>query len=259
MKQEQSLGDSYIAPMSKNSLPGYSNMLQLLEHLPMAVYITDGSGVIIYSNKLITELWGRKPGPGERAKDLWNDHTFYNVQGSVLDFTEVSLNTGLINTLPEEELCIENSNGLSKNIIISRLLLKDTDKGNIFVFYLNDITSQKQVQKQLERKTLELQDYVDNAVIGLHWVDGNGIILWANKAEMDMLGYTAEEYIGHHISEFHADRRRSAIYFQSWDVMKHLRDTKLTFAVRMVPLRQFILVQMFSVNREYLCIPGALL
>ncbi|HYK56721.1 MAG TPA: PAS domain S-box protein, partial [Flavisolibacter sp.] len=55
----------------------------------------------------------------------------------------------------------------------------------------------------LKRKTTELQDYVDNAAIGLHWVDAEGIIIWANRAELNMLGYAEEEYIGHHISEFH--------------------------------------------------------
>lgn len=51
----------------------------------------------------------------------------------------------------------------------------------------------------------ELQDYIENAAIALHWVDANGMITWANQAELDMLGYTEEEYIGHHISEFHTD------------------------------------------------------
>ncbi len=59
------------------------------------------------------------------------------------------------------------------------------------------------LEKELEWKTLQLQDFVENAVVGLHWVDPNGFIKWANKAELDMLGYTEEEYIGHHISEFH--------------------------------------------------------
>src|SRR6185312_10525181 len=32
-----------------------------------------------------------------------------------------------------------------------------------------------------------------------------GRILWANQAELDLLSYTSEEYVGHHISEFHLD------------------------------------------------------
>jgi PAS domain S-box-containing protein/excisionase family DNA binding protein len=49
----------------------------------------------------------------------------------------------------------------------------------------------------------ELADFVENAIEGLHKVGPDGIILWANKAELNMLGYDEEEYIGHHVSEFH--------------------------------------------------------
>lgn len=48
-------------------------------------------------------------------------------------------------------------------------------------------------------------DYLDNAVVGLHWVDGSGTIIWANKADYEPFGYTAAEYVGHSITEFHAD------------------------------------------------------
>src|SRR5260370_20367095 len=36
-------------------------------------------------------------------------------------------------------------------------------------------------------------DYLDNAVVGLHWVDGDAKILWANKADYEPLGYTRSE------------------------------------------------------------------
>src|SRR5687768_9171798 len=49
-------------------------------------------------------------------------------------------------------------------------------------------------------------DFVENAVVGLHRVAADGIILWANQSELDLLGYTREEYISHHIAEFHADQ-----------------------------------------------------
>jgi PAS domain S-box-containing protein len=48
-------------------------------------------------------------------------------------------------------------------------------------------------------------DYLDNANVGLHWVDGEAMILWANKADYEPLGYTKDEYVGHSITEFHAD------------------------------------------------------
>jgi PAS domain S-box-containing protein len=51
----------------------------------------------------------------------------------------------------------------------------------------------------------DLADFFENAAIPLHWVDGNGIILRANRAELEFLGYDAAEYVGRPIAEFHAD------------------------------------------------------
>lgn len=51
-----------------------------------------------------------------------------------------------------------------------------------------------------------LLDFIENASIPLHAVNGSGIIIWANKAELDFLGYSKEEYVGKHISHFHADK-----------------------------------------------------
>lgn len=40
---------------------------------------------------------------------------------------------------------------------------------------------------------------------GLHRVGPDGTILWADRAELQMLGYRWEEYVGRHIAHFHVD------------------------------------------------------
>lgn len=57
----------------------------------------------------------------------------------------------------------------------------------------------------LKLKIAELSDFIENGSVPLHRVDGNGIIIWANQAELDLLGYKKEEYIGFPIQDFHAD------------------------------------------------------
>lgn len=57
----------------------------------------------------------------------------------------------------------------------------------------------------LRRREQEFADFVENAAEGLHRVAGDGTILWANRAELQMLGYAWEEYVGRHIAEFHVD------------------------------------------------------
>jgi PAS domain S-box-containing protein/excisionase family DNA binding protein len=56
------------------------------------------------------------------------------------------------------------------------------------------------------RAERELRDFVEGASIAMHWVGPDGTVLWANRAELDLLGYTREEYVGHDVAEFHADR-----------------------------------------------------
>ena len=67
------------------------------------------------------------------------------------------------------------------------------------------ILRQKQVEEQLRHKQEELTDFFENASEGMHWVGHDGTILWANQAELAMLGYMPEEYIGRKFDEFHAD------------------------------------------------------
>jgi PAS domain S-box-containing protein len=55
-------------------------------------------------------------------------------------------------------------------------------------------------------KLADLEDFFENGAVALHLVGPDGILLRANRAELDMLGYAAEDYIGHHIAEFHADQ-----------------------------------------------------
>eukprot|EP00658_Telonema_sp_P-2_P081887 TRINITY_DN850_c0_g3_i1.p1 TRINITY_DN850_c0_g3~~TRINITY_DN850_c0_g3_i1.p1 ORF type:complete len:728 (+),score=209.51 TRINITY_DN850_c0_g3_i1:197-2380(+) len=50
------------------------------------------------------------------------------------------------------------------------------------------------------------QDFLNHGSVCLHVVDTNGIIQWANQTELDLLGYTAEEYIGQDVTKFHADQ-----------------------------------------------------
>lgn len=68
-----------------------------------------------------------------------------------------------------------------------------------------EIAEGKEIERALRQREGELNDFLETAAEGLHWVGSDGTILWANQAGLDMLGFLREEYVGHHISEFHAD------------------------------------------------------
>lgn len=66
--------------------------------------------------------------------------------------------------------------------------------------------SRKRTEAALRRSEHELADFFDSATLGLHWVDADGIIIRANRAELQMLGYSSEEYVGRHITSFHVEQ-----------------------------------------------------
>jgi PAS domain S-box-containing protein len=50
----------------------------------------------------------------------------------------------------------------------------------------------------------KLTDFIADSPIPINLINGSGIIIWANQEELDFLGYREEEYIGKHLSNFHA-------------------------------------------------------
>jgi PAS domain S-box-containing protein len=81
------------------------------------------------------------------------------------------------------------------------LELMDSIAGQIGQFI-----ERKTAEDQLRRSEQELSDFFENATIGLHWVGPDGVILRVNKAELDLLGYRADEYVGRNIVDFHVDQ-----------------------------------------------------
>jgi len=85
-------------------------------------------------------------------------------------------------------------------------------------------------ERQLKKEVAQLWDFVENASMPLHWVNGSGIIIWANQAELDFLGYAKDEYLNQHISKFHADKETIE------DILRRLinKETLLNYSARMV-------------------------
>ena len=59
--------------------------------------------------------------------------------------------------------------------------------------------------RQLRTGEEHLHDFVENAAVGLHRVGPDGTVLWVNRTELEMLGYTEAEVVGHPIADFYVD------------------------------------------------------
>jgi len=100
-----------------------------------------------------------------------------------------------------------NPNQLEALQSLSRLVITQLELQRNLANVTAQATQENQkLEHQLQHRQLELLDFLEKGASGLHCIDADGFILWANKAELELLGYTREEYVGQHITNFHADR-----------------------------------------------------
>lgn len=71
----------------------------------------------------------------------------------------------------------------------------------------SEVKRRRKIELMLSEREKELSDFLENAVVGLHRLAPDGRIAWANKFELDLLGYLPDEYIGRQVTDFHLDRQ----------------------------------------------------
>jgi PAS domain S-box-containing protein len=172
-------------------LPVHADLQNLIDFIPALVARIDCNMTVVYSNKQFRKWF---------SGDDVSCSSFPLIVGKKI-FHEVQLHLGKVLVGQHAEFTISHFHEGSfryLDVIISPEL--DSNRSvQYFIFHATDVTEKRNVQR-------DLQDYFENGTIGLHWVDAQGVIVWANRAELQMLGYSEDEYVGQHISRFHKNQ-----------------------------------------------------
>ncbi|WP_274425312.1 PAS domain-containing sensor histidine kinase [Chelativorans sp. YIM 93263] len=199
-------------PVAAHKLSEYAALMaaapSALDAIPGAVYLCDNDGWLVRYNTEAAELWGRSPSLEQKRERFCGSHRLFLLDGTLLKKEDcpmaeaVERGTATRNT----EVIMERPDGSRFVALVNIRALRD-QHGNIqgAINCFQDISAHKAMEEEVRRKSADLEDFFENSAIGLHIVSGEGIIQRANKAELALLGYTAEEYVGRHIAEFHAD------------------------------------------------------
>mmetsp|Transcript_4270 Transcript_4270/g.9202 ORF Transcript_4270/g.9202 Transcript_4270/m.9202 type:complete len:802 (+) Transcript_4270:255-2660(+) len=107
----------------------------------------------------------------------------------------------------------------------------EEDKMNAAVMLYGTLVNE--VESTNRARDAELIDFFQNAPIAMHWLNGDGTILWANQTEMNVLGYTAEEYIGQPIMNFCPDEKELVLeIFKQLGSGKTIKDVPVRFTTK---------------------------
>lgn len=180
----------------------------LLDAIPGAVYICDAEGWLVRYNAEAARAWGRDPAEEGSRERFCGSHKLYLIDGTPLPHETCpmadAVNGGV--ETRNAEVVIERPDGSEITALVNIRPLHDEEgrlQGAINCF--QDISARKALEEDLRKKNEDLEDFFENSAVGLHIVSSDGTILRANRAELDMLGYSADEYVGRPISDFHVD------------------------------------------------------
>ena len=82
------------------------------------------------------------------------------------------------------------------------LLTQVSDEISFALTAIADLAARKQAEEALRRSEHHLSNFFNHAPIGLVWLSPSGTILRANQAQLNLIGYEAEAYLGHSFIEF---------------------------------------------------------
>jgi PAS domain S-box-containing protein len=170
------------------------------------VITTDVRGTVTFLNAVAEELtgWTRADATGQPLATIFSIVNEVTREPVVNPVNEV-LRNGQTVGLANHTVLIDRM-GRERAIDDSAAPIRDADgkvQGVILVF--RDNNERRLAEKRLGQSEKELTDFFDNASVGLHWVGRTGTILRANRAELQMLGYSQQEYVGHNIVDFYVD------------------------------------------------------
>ncbi len=178
-----------------------------VELLPVAAYACDAHGQILWFNQRAAELWGRRPRIGDNTELFCGSYKLY-FGGRAIAREETPMARVLKSGEPVQgmEGIVERPDGSRVAAMVHAAPVKDADGriiGGINCFH--DITELQRVTGALRERQEELEDFFENGAVAMHLVGAEGTILRANKAELELLGYKPEDYIGRNIRDFHDD------------------------------------------------------
>ncbi|HET7850054.1 MAG TPA: PAS domain S-box protein [Pseudolabrys sp.] len=178
-----------------------------IDSLPVAIYACDARGRVLWFNRRAADLWGRVPRIGDDTELFCGSHKLY-FNGRLISRDETPMALVLRTGEPMHgiEGIVERPDGSRIWATVHIDPIKN-DAGEILgaINCFHDTTAEHEAQVALQQHHKDLEDFFNDAAVGLHLVGPDGTILRANKAQLDLLGYDASEYIGRNITEFHAD------------------------------------------------------
>ena len=191
----------------------------------MAFAVIDANFVITEVNdEYVKQVMSRKASVGSRFVDLFEEED----QQAMRDALARAADGGIEKVSGVRVFsCGPGPNDFPRGVEYNWTLLKHNDG------YLATAAPAAGTASPSSSEAEELKDFFNKAPIALHWLSSNGKVLWANDRELEVLGYSREEYIGSDIMNFCPDSKGDVLeIFKQLGSGNTIRDVPVRFRTK---------------------------
>jgi PAS domain S-box-containing protein len=186
-----------------------------IEKRYFAIYNASSIGIVKYdfegnfidANSAFQQMVGYSD--SELRKMSWNDITHPNDKEKS-SYHYVKMKNGELNYYTIEKRYI-HKNRTTVWVNANVVAIEDEEGRPAFEFgIITDITTKKETEYALLESESRFRELFDEAPIGYHEIDRNGILTRVNQTELRLLGYSdPKEMLGQHVSNFVAQTEQS--------------------------------------------------
>lgn len=210
----------------------------LVKSLSTAISVLDFSGNFLYLNDTAAEDFASTPQEviGRNMRDLFPE-PFASAQMTYvqrvfktdqeIEYEAQSMVKGGLRWFRVSFQPLHDENGEVKQVLINATDIHDLKAAQQELQELN-----RTLEEKVAQRTTEVQDLYENAPTGYHSIDAEGKFVMVNQTELNRLGYTREEMIGHAAADFITEATREAFQESFLLLIQRgwVKDVELEFA-----------------------------
>ena len=180
--------------ISENASLQYSELKEIIDTLPIGYYRINMDGEIIFTNKFFSTLLSFT-----YPEDIMGKNLFELQKSEEIDrkkqIEEIIKNNSTNDYINIEWNCVSKDSTLSDKTILETIRIERDSSANFLYCegIIMDITQRKLAIEEFKRSEERFRSIFENSVIGMYRTSPEGKILMANKALIDMLGYSSLE------------------------------------------------------------------
>ena len=206
----------------------------------MAVAVLDASFVITsVSDEYVAQVMSRKASIGSSFVDIFEEADRQAIRDALARSADGGGGGGMETVRGVRVFsCGSGPNDFPRNVLYNWTLLRHGGDGFLAAAALASDTTAGPSSSEAE----ELKDFFNKAPIALHWLSSNGKVLWANDRELEVLGYSREEYIGADIMDFCPDSSDAVLeIFKQLGSGNTIRDVPVRFRTKAGKIRDLLI------------------